>query len=273
MDLQEMAKHELGSGQSMLLVYADEKYSSSIEGMARRWDAALDPRSVAAQPGRENPEGVTIRRQPVEPGRASWEEVLERDRAEVARLREQLRTKMQAERVQAQQALAAANAKLDQQYQKTLETLNGWQRQAQAEVARLETGLKQASANAKAGVEEQVAKARATNQTARANIKAALAARLDDLKADIESLQTEVAQERSEVSAAWNERIAQMQADLNAERARLEQLDKELGSAWDTMSQDVQEAIATSRDAVRAAEAHYRESRSGRAPGSDGANV
>ena len=165
-DLKEMARHELGSGESMLLVYADEMWSSSIEGMARRWDAALDPRSAAARPGRENPEGVTIRRRTVEPGHASWEEVLERDRAEVARLREQVRAKVQTERAQAQQALAAANAKLDQQYQKTLDALNGWQRQAQAEVARLEANLKQASAGAKAGVEQQLAKARETNQAA-----------------------------------------------------------------------------------------------------------
>lgn len=258
-DLQEMAKHELGSGESMLLVYVDEKYSSSIEGMARRWDAALDPRSAAARPGRENLEGITMRRQAVEPGRASWDEVLEHDRAEVARLREQARAKVQAERNKAQQALATANARLDEQYQKTLERLNGLQRQAQADVARLEASLKQASAGAKAGVEQRLAKAREANQAARTQIKATLAARLDDLKADIENLQAEIDRTRGEVSAAWKQRIAQLRAEGEAERARLQKLDEEMDAAWDAMNDRLQKAIDAYRDSVRAAEAQYRE--------------
>lgn len=256
-ELQEMARHELGASQSMLLVYTDEKYGSSIAGMAHRWDAALDPRSAVAQPGQENIEGATIRRQTVESANASWDEVLKKDRAEVAKLREQVRTKVQAERNKAQQALATANAKLDQQYQKTLHTLNEWQRKARADVARLETNLKQANAGAKASMEQQVAKAREANQAARTQIKATLAARLDDLKADIESLQMEITRTQGEVSAVWKERIAYLRAQGQAERARLEQLDENLDSAWEAMSENVQKAIDTYRSSVRAAETQY----------------
>jgi hypothetical protein len=102
-----------------------------------------------------------------------------------------------------------------------------------------------------------LAEAKQTRQTIRADVKATLTTRLNNLKAEIENLKTQAANARGEAQAKLNQRVAELQAEWEAEDKRLNQLDEAYGEAWDTMVKSVGEAIDTYDASVHEAELEF----------------
>ena len=256
---------ELQAGESALLVYADSLWSGQIEQVAKDVDTAVYRRSTIQYAEVAAPEGIHIYRPELEASRkeqldrvyASWEEDLAQARLELAALRERAKAVAQAERAVIQQQVAKANAKLDQFYQNMLHTLNVRRQQIDTEIGRLEVEAKQANAQRKAEFEQHLATAREASATLRTQVKATLSAQLDDLKVELESLKTHLAQTGSANRAAWEARIAALETDLEAEQKRFEQLDHAHDAAWTEMSQSIDQAITTYRKAVRKIEEDY----------------
>lgn len=257
-DLKTLATHELRSGESALLIYADSVWIGPIEQAASDFDAAFYRRSSVAQPGAEYREGIEIRTQTVDTTYKSWEETLEQQREELESLRQQANTAVQAEQAAIRERIDKANAKIKQFYHNMLHTLDVWGQQIKAKISQLETEVKQANAQAKAGFEQRLNEARESQAALRAKVESTLSARLDDLKGDVENLRSQAATARSEVQSKWNERIAQLEAKRKAEVQRLAQLREARGAAWDEMSKSVRQSIDTYEEAVRQAEAEFR---------------
>lgn len=257
-ELKTLTTYELQSGESALLVYADALWIGQIEQAAREFDVAVYRRANVTQPGTEHFEGVDIRKQTLDTAYASWEETLEGQRAELAALRQRARSTVQAEQAAIQQQIEKGKATLDQFYHNMLHTLDVWQQQIETNINKLETDVKQASAQAKAGFEQRLTAAREAQTALRAKVNATLAARLNDLKGDIESLRSQAAAQRSEIQNKWNARIAQLEADRQAEEQRLTQLREARGAAWDTMSKSIRQAVETYEETVRAVAAEFR---------------
>jgi uncharacterized membrane protein len=257
-ELKTLTTYELQSGESALLVYADALWVGPIEQAASDYNATLYRRSSVAQSSAESHEGIVIRTQTLDTTYASWEETLERQRAEVAALRERAKAAVQAEQGAIQGRIENAKAALAQFYQNMLHTLDAWQQQLKADISRLETDVKQASAQAKAGLEQRLTTARESQAALRAKVNTTLAARLDDLKGDIERLRSQAAAQRSEIQNKWNERLAQLEAERQAEEQRLAQLREAHGAAWEEMSKSMRQAVDSYEEKVRAAEAEFR---------------
>lgn len=257
-DLKTLATYELQSGESALLIYADALWIGPIEQAASDFDAAIYRRSNVAESGTEYSEGIEVRTQTLDTTYASWEETLERQRADLEALRQRASTAAQAQRAAIQQQIEKGKAKLDQFYHSMLHTLDVWQQQLEANINQLETDIKQANAQAKAGLEQRLSAAREAQAAQRAKVNATLTARLDDLKGDIERLRAQAATLRSERQSEWNERIAQLEEKRKAEEQRLAQLREAYGAAWKEMSQSVRQSIDTYEKSVREAEAEFR---------------
>jgi uncharacterized membrane protein len=257
-ELKTLTTYELRSGESALLVYADALWIDPIEQAARDYNATLYRRSSMAQPGTESYEGIAIRKQTLYTTYASWEETLERQRAEMSALRERAKTAVQVERATIQQRIDKANAALAQFYQNMLHTLDAWQQQIKSDISRLEMDVKLANAQAKSKLEQQLTTARESQAALRGKVNATLTARLDDLKGDIERLRLQAATQRSEIQTKWNARIAQLEAERQAEEQRLAQLDKTQDAAWEEMSNRIRQAVDTYEEKVRQAEDEFR---------------
>ena len=180
---------------------------------------------------------------------------LEQQRVELAALRQRARTSMQQSELH--QEIAAAKAKLDQLSQKAFDKLDEWEQHLDADVAKLDAKAKAAGEKTKATFDQERAAAREEQARFRAQVKETFTARLDDLKADVESLQSKIATRRSETKAKWDARIAELNAQRDAEQQRLEQLDQAQGEAWDVMNKKVRKALNSYQAAVRKAEAEY----------------
>jgi len=257
-ELKTLVTYELRSGESILLVYADALWVDQIEQAVRAFDVAVYRRSSVAQPGAEQSEGVAIRKQKLDTAYAAWEETLARQRAEAEALRQRASAAVQTEQAAIRQQIEKGKAALDQFYQNMLHTLDVWQQQIEADINQLETKAKQATAQAKAELEQRLAAAREAQAALRAKVNETLAARLADLKGEIESLRSQAAAQRSELQSEWNARIAQLEAARQAEEQRLMQLREARGAAWDEMSKSIRQAIKTYEGTVRAAAAEFR---------------
>jgi uncharacterized membrane protein len=257
-DLKSLARYELQSGESALLVYADSVWSGQVEQIAKDVDAAVYRRSRFQSAGVDATEGIEIYKGTLVTTYTSWEEDLARARVELAALRDRAAVAAQAERAEIQRQMAEAKAKLDQFYQNVLHTLDVRRQQIDAELVRLEAAVKQAQAQAKADIERQIAAAREAQETLRTQINATLAQWLNDLKADVESLKAQVAESGSETRAAWEARIAALEAQLEADQKRLAQLNEARGAAWGELRQSVAEAVEAYRQALRKAEDDFR---------------
>lgn len=264
-EFKSLARYELRSGESALLVYADSLWSSQIEQMGKDVDTVVYRRSTIQYADAGAVEGIQIYKSEIEESRkeqlvrvyASWEDDLAQARVELAALRERAKVATQAGRAEIQEQIAKANAKLGEFYQNMLHTLDVRRQQIDAEISRLEAQVKQANAQRKAEIEQRLAAAREANVILRAQIKTTLTAQLDDLKADLASLKAQVAQIGSESRAVWKARVATLEKDLDAEQKRLAQLDEAHDAAWNEMSRSIDQAITTYRKALRQAEEDY----------------
>lgn len=180
---------------------------------------------------------------------------LDQQRVELAALRQRARTTMQ--QTELHQEIEAAKAKLDQLNQKAFDKLDEWEQHVDADVAKLDAKAKAAGEKTKATFDQERAAAREEQARFRAQVKETFTARLDDLKADVESLQSKIATRRSETKAKWDARIAELNAQREVEQQRLEQLDQAQGEAWDVMNKKVRKALNSYQAAVRKAEAEY----------------
>jgi hypothetical protein len=180
---------------------------------------------------------------------------LEQQRVELAALRRRAHTTMQ--QTELHQEIEAAKAKLDQFNQTVLHTLDEWEQHLDADVAKLNAKAKAAGEKTKAAFDQERAAAREEQARFRAQVKATFTAWLDDLKVDVERLQSKAATARSATKAKWDPRIAELNAQRDAEQQRLEQLDQAQGEAWDVMSKKVRKALNSYQAAVRKAEAEY----------------
>lgn len=257
-DLKALATHELRSGESALLIYADTLWIDPIEQAASDYNAAFYRRAGAAQAGTVYVETMEIRTQTVVTTYKSWEETLEQQRADLEALRQRASTAVQTEQAAIREQIEKANAKIQQFYHNMLHTLNVWGEQIEANISQLESEIKQANAQAKAEIEQRLTAARESQAAVRAKVEATLSARLDDLKRDVESLRSQAATKRSEVQSKWNERIAQLDAKREAEEKRLAQLRKAQGAAWEEMNKSIRQSIDTYQETVRQAEAEFR---------------
>jgi uncharacterized membrane protein len=257
-DLKTLATYELRSGESALLVYADALWVGPIEQAASDFDAALYRRTSVTESGMTYVEGIAIRTQTLDSTYATWEETLERRRAEVAALRERAKAAVQAEQAAIKERLQKAKTELQQFYQNMLHTLDAWQQQIETDISRLEMNVKLARAQAKSELEKRLTTARESQAALRGKVSATLAARLADLKGDIETLRSQAEAERSEIQSKWNARLAQLEAERQAEEQRLAQLDQAEDAAWAEMSKSVRQAVDAYEAKVRQAEAEFR---------------
>jgi uncharacterized membrane protein/predicted Holliday junction resolvase-like endonuclease len=257
-ELKTLTTYELRSGESALLVYTDTLWIGPIEQAARDFDANVYRRSNVAEPGKAYVEGMVIRTQTLDATYASWEETLERRRAEMTRLRERAKAAVQAEQTAIQQRIEKAKTELQQFYQNMLHTLDAWQQQIKADISRLEMDVKLARAQAKSELEQRLTAARESQAALRGKVSATLTARIADLKGDIENLRTQAAAQRSEIQTKWNERLDQLEAERQAEVQRLAQLDQAQDAAWAEMSNSVRQAVDTYEEKVRQAEDEFR---------------
>jgi chromosome segregation ATPase len=180
---------------------------------------------------------------------------VEQQRVELAALRQRARTAMQ--QTELHQDIEAAKAKLDQLNQKAFDKLDEWEQHLDADITRLNAKVNDATERTRAAIEQDVAEAREEQAQVRTQVKETFTAHLNDLKADVESLQAKAATRRSETRAKWDARIADLNAQRDAEEQRLEQLDQAQGEAWDVMSKKVRKALNSYQAAVRKAEADY----------------
>jgi predicted nucleic acid-binding Zn-ribbon protein len=256
-DLKTLATHELRSGESALLIYADTLWIGPIEQAANDFDATIYRRSSATQTATKYIEGIEIRTQTVDATYKSWEETLEQQRADLEALRQRASAAAQAEQAAIRQQIEKGNTKIKQFYHNMLHTLDVWGQQIEANISQVETEIKQANAQAKAGIEQRLTAARESQAALRSKVDATLSARLDDLKRDVESLRSQAATARSELQNEWNERIAQLETKREAEEKRLKQLREARGAAWNEMSKSVRQSIDTYEETVRQAEAEF----------------
>ena len=183
---------------------------------------------------------------------------LDQQRVELAALRQRARTTMQ--QTELHQEIEAAKAKLDQSYQKAFHKLDEWEQHLDADIARLDAKINEAGERTKAAIDQDIAEASEEEAEFRTKVKEAFTARLNDLKADVESLQAKAATAHSEKKSKLDARIAELHAQEEAERQHLEQLDEAQGKAWDVMSKRIRKAITSYHDAVRKAENEYAKS-------------
>jgi uncharacterized membrane protein len=257
-EFRSLARVELQPGESMLLVYAESIWVIPIEVYARQADAAVFHRSNVAWPGDQHPEGVYIRRQTLDARYETWQEALQRQRAEIDTLRQRAVQNLQAERASIQQKLDQANAKLEERYQHMLNTLAVWREQVNGTISQLEAEIKQAPAQAKAEIEQRLAAARERRAALEAKTRETFAAWRDDIKADFESIRYETTLARKEHEKKLNERIAHFEQALVEEERRLAARDKAQIEAWETFSQNLHQDIESYRAAMREAEREYK---------------
>lgn len=180
---------------------------------------------------------------------------VEQQRVELAALRQRARTAV--EQTEAHREIEAAKAKLDQFYQNAFHKLDEWEQHLDADVTRLDAKVKDATERTRAAIEQDVAEAREEQAQFRTQVKETFTAWLNDLKADVESLQAKAATARGEKKSKLDARIAELHAQQEVEQQRLEQLDTAQGEAWDVMNKRIRKAITSYHNAVRKAETEY----------------
>jgi hypothetical protein len=180
---------------------------------------------------------------------------VEQQRVELAALRQRTRTTVQQSELHKE--IEAAKAKLDQFYEKTYQKLDEWEQNIDAHIARLDAKVKAATERTKAAIDEDIAEASEEEAKFRSQVKETFAARLNDLKADVDALKDKVSTAHGEAKARWDGRVADLQAQRALEEERVAQLDKAQGEAWELMSKRVRKAIASYQKAVRKAETEY----------------
>jgi uncharacterized membrane protein len=256
-DVRTLAADELQPGDSALLVYFDEVWIDQIEQAVRDFDDSITRRVIQAQRKAEREEAAEVRKEKIDAAYKSWQATLDQQRTNLVALRDQMHTNVQSNREAIQKQIEAANAKLNQTYHNVLHTLQVWQQQLEANIRQLETQAKQATAQTKADADQRLASAKQSQQALRSDVKATLTARLNHLKAEIESLKTQATNARGEAKDKLNQRITKLQADWDAEQKRLDQLDAAYGEAYDTMVTSIDQAIVTYEAAADEAEAEY----------------
>jgi chromosome segregation ATPase len=179
----------------------------------------------------------------------------EQQRVELAALRQRTHTTMQQSELH--QEIEAAKAKLDQFNEKVYHKLDEWEQHIDADIARLNAKVSTAGERTKAAIDQDIAEASEEEAKFRTEVKEAFTARLNDLKADVESLKAKAATAHGEKKAKLDARIADLQAQQAVEQERLAQLDKAQGEAWEVMSKRVRKAITSYQTAVRKAETEY----------------
>lgn len=180
---------------------------------------------------------------------------VEQQRVELAALRQRVRTNV--EQTKAHQEIEAAKAKLDQFYQKAFHKLDEWEQHLDADIARLDAKINDATERARVAIDQDIAEVSEEEAKFRTQVKATFTAWLNDLKADVESLQAKATTARSETKSKLDARITELQAQQAVEQERLAQLDKTQGDAWDLMSKRIRKAITSYHNAVRKAENEY----------------
>jgi uncharacterized membrane protein len=257
-ELRSLARVELRPGESMLLVYAESIWVSHIEEYARQADAAVFHRSNVAWPGDEHPEGVYIQRQTLDARYETWQEALQRQRAEIETLRQRAAKALEVERASIQQQLDQANAKLEERYQNMLNTLAVWREQANSTISQLDAELKQAPTQAKADIEQRLTSAREQRIALEAKTRETFTAWRNDIKADFENMRYETTMARKEHEKKLNERIAHFEQALAEEQKRLVARDKAQIAAWETFTHNLHQDIESYRAAMREAEREYK---------------
>jgi uncharacterized membrane protein len=258
-EFRSMARVELQPGESMLLVYAEPIWVGHIEEYARQADAAVFHRSNVAWPGDQHPEGVYIRRQTLDARYETWEEALQRQRAEIDALRQRAVQSLQAEGASIQQKLDQANAKLEERYQHMLNTLAVWREQVNTTISQLDAELKQAPAQAKAEIEQRLASAREQRAALEAKTRETFAAWQEDIKADFESIRYETTLARKEHEKKLNERIAHFEAEWTEEQKRRAALEEAQVEAWKSLNNSIRQDIERYKAALRESEREYKE--------------
>jgi hypothetical protein len=179
----------------------------------------------------------------------------EQQRVELAALRQRTHTTMQ--QTELHQEIEAAKAKLDQFNEKVYHKLDEWEQHIDADIARLDAKVSTAGERTKAAIDQDVAEAREEEAKFRTEVKATFTARLNDLKADVESLKAKAATAHGETKSKLDARVAELQAQRAVEQERLAQLDEAQGEAWNVMSKRIRKAITSYQNAVRKAETEY----------------
>ena len=256
-DIRELASAELQPDESALMVYFDEVWIDQIEQAARELGANIVRQVIAAERQAEREQAAEVRKAKIDAAYKSWQARIDQQRETLTSLRQQIHNDVQSKREAIQQQIEATNAKLNDTYHNILHTLEVWQQQLDAEISQLEAESKQATAQAKANVDQRLADAKQARETLRSNVKATLTTRVNNLKADIERLKTQAANARGEAKAQLDKDIAEFQAELDAENKRLDELDAAYGDAWDTLVKSTNEALDTFEVAARKAEANY----------------
>jgi hypothetical protein len=179
----------------------------------------------------------------------------EQQRVELAALRQRTHTTVQQSELH--QEIEAAKAKLDQFNEKVYHKLDEWEQHIDADIARLDAKVGEVTERTKAAIDQDIAAASEEEAQFRSQVKETFTARLNDLKADVESLKDKVSTANGETKAKWDGRVADLQAQRAVEEERVAQLDKAQGEAWELMSKRVRKAIAGYQKAVRKAESEY----------------
>jgi hypothetical protein len=166
---------------------------------------------------------------------------------------------LQAERASIQQQLDRANAKLEERYQNMLKTLAVWREQVNATISRLDAELKEAPAQAKAGIEQRLTAAREQRAALEAKTRETFAAWRDDMGAEVENMKSEATTTRKEHEKKLNERIARFEAEWTEEQKRRVAQDESQREAWETLNQSIRQDIERYKAAMHEADREYKE--------------
>jgi uncharacterized membrane protein len=259
-DIKAMAVDELRPGESALLVYVDEVWIDQIEQTAKDVAANIARHIVRKRRQAEREQRAEVRKEKIDAAYTSWQAKLDDQRASVAALRQQVANGVKADQAAIQKQIDSANAAVHMTYKNVLATLAAWQRQIDANIDELQANMKAANAEAKADIERRLTSAKEARAAARAHVKETLTARLNALKADIETLKAQAATAKGQAKDKLNQRVAKLQADAAAEQKRLDQLDKAQGEAWDLMVRSIEDAFDTYDASVYEAELEYERS-------------
>ena len=256
-DIRELANDELEPGESALMVYFDEVWIDQIEQAIEDFDATIERQVITAQRQAEREHAAEVRKEKIDAAYKSWQATIDKQRADLASLRQQMGAALQSDREAIQRQVETANAKLDRQYKNVLHTLQVWKQQLDSNISQLEAEAKQATTQKKSDVDQRLASAKQARQTLQSDVKATLTTRMNNLKSEIENLKAQAAKTQGEAKDKLNQRIAKLDADWEYQDKQLDKLDDAYDAAWDTMVKSIDEAITTYEAAADDAEAAY----------------
>jgi uncharacterized membrane protein len=256
-DIEALADDELDPGDSALLVYVDDVWVDQVEQAAEDFGAAVYRQILADQRKTEREQRTAVRKEKIDAASKSWQARIDKQRAAVASLRQQVSDTHQANRDAVQKQIAEANARLDQTYQNIVHRLQVWQQQLDAEISALEAQIKQSNASAKADLDQRLASAKQSRQALRSKVKETLSSRLNYLKSETETLKAQADHAQGQAKDKLNQRIAKLQADVAVEEQRLDQMQQADDAAWDAMAASIDTAIDNYWAALDEAEELY----------------